>query len=437
MSRTDRPNVLFITDDQHRHDYLACAGAGFLNTPNLDRLAERGVRFTSCITNAPVCGPARVGLATGIRPHRLGALSNGAYVSPGVQTFYERFRNRDYRVGCAGKLHLTRDKDHPGRFGDRPCIYALGFTDPLECEGKEYARAMPEPFGPYTYFLQERGLFQTFLDKGGAALPAEAFEDVYIARRAAEWLDSVPDDTPWFYAVGFVGPHNPFDPPEPYASRYQDAEVPDPIVDALDGKPEWVRKKAAAYDTSPEVVRESQRGYCGAIEVIDDGIGALLDVLEGRGMLDNTFVVFTSDHGEMMGDHGLYTKSVAYESALRVPLIIAGPGIGGGRVSDALVELIDANPTVCELTGDTTQDGIDARSLAPILRGGEDEHRSVTFSSLTGFMCVRTRQHKLILNHNDRTELYDLEADPDERRNIADGHPDLVGDLMSLPARRF
>ena len=448
---TPRPNILFIMADQYRHDYLGSAGASFVRTPNLDRIAQGGTRFTQCTTNSPVCAPARIALAAGQQPHRLGSLDNLSFLPRSATTYYQRLRDRGYRVGCVGKLDLAKPDQYNGRCGDRPCVYGWGFTHPEECEGKMHAGVSPTPIGPYTHHLAERGLLQKFHEDykarkvGGWAhdrsadsvLPTDAFEDAYIGRRAAEWIETIPDDFPWHYFVSFVGPHNPFDPPTEYADRYRNAEMPPPVTDDGEGKPEWIRKKMASYAEDEIDVPVARRQYCAAIELIDDHIGMMLDALEKRGMMDNTIVIFSSDHGEMLGDHGLYTKSVAYEAALRVPLIVAGPGIGRGRTSDALVELIDVNPTICDLAGLPEQENIDARSLAPVLGGTCGTHRTETVSALRNMRCIRTMQYKLIQNVNDTDELYDLQSDPDELRNIAQQDPEIVKELAARLQERM
>jgi choline-sulfatase len=445
VSQTAHPegmlaNILFIMDDQHRHDYLGSAGVYFLQTPHLDRLAARGVRFTQCTTNAPVCAPSRIGLASGLHPGRLGCLDNSGRLPLGTTTYYQRLRDSGYRVGCVGKLDLRKSDGYNGRYGDRPYAYSWGFTHPEECEGKMHAGSSATPIGPYTHYLEEKGQLQNFhadyqqrsatsfvTDCRDSVLATEDFEDAYIGRRAAEWIEAVSEDFPWHYFVSFVGPHDPFDPPTEYGERYRDAPVPPAIADSLEGKPEWVKQRS--FDLSADEIARTRRQYCAATQLIDDQIGLILDALERRGQLDNTYIIFASDHGEMLGDHGLYTKSAAYEASLRVPLIIAGPDIARGRVSDALCELIDLNATICEFAGLAPQQGIDARSLAPVLRGETDEHRQETVAELRNFRCVRTATHKYIHNYNDTNELYDLEKDPDELHNIAGDAPDLVADL--------
>jgi choline-sulfatase len=322
-----------------------------------------------------------------------------------------------------------------------------GFTHPEECEGKESAGTSPVPIGPYTYHLHGRGLLERFHEdyrnrRGSiedqyrdSVLPADAFEDAYIGRQATKWLEWVPDDFPWHLFVSFVGPHSPYDPPEAYADRYREVGMPDAIPSAPEGKPEWVKRKMRTI--GPEEVSISRRQYCGAIEVIDDQVGAILKAIESRGMLDNTIVVFSSDHGDMLGDHGLYGKSVPYEASVRVPLTMAGPGIEGGRVSDALVELIDVNPTLCELAGLQPQAGIDGRSICPLLRGEARAHRTDTVSAIRNFRCIRTDRHKLVLNDNDLTELYDLHENPDELSNIAEAEPEVVRELTGRLVDRY
>ena len=190
--------------------------------------------------------------------------------------------------------------------------------------------------------------------------------------------------------VSFVGPHDPFDPPTEYGNKYRNAEMPPAIADDIEGKPEWVKRRTV--DMSPAEITVTRQQYCAATELIDHQIGEMLRALEHRGMLDNTYIIYSSDHGEMLGDHGLYTKSVAYEASLRVPLLVAGPGIAENQISESLVELIDLNPTICELAGVPVLPRIDARSIAPVLRGETETHRTETVSALRT-SAVFGRQH--------------------------------------------
>jgi choline-sulfatase len=348
-----------------------------------------------------------------------------------------------------GKLDLAKPDSYNGRNGDRPRVYGWGFTHPVECEGKMHAGMNDEPRGPYGFWLQERGLYDAFRAdyKQRAArgwikeashdsvLPADAFEDAYIGQRSVEWIETIPDDYPWHLFVSFVGPHDPFDPPSEYSDRYRHAEMPPPIESSRSSKPDWVNNRRV--DMTAEEVAHTRRQYCGATELIDDQVGAIIDAVARRGMMDNTYIIFASDHGEMLGDHGLYTKSLPYEASIRVPLIVTGPGINGRHTSDALVELIDVNPTICSLAGLPPQDGIDARSFGDILLNDVQTHREEAVSAIRNFRLIRTQDYKLIQHENDITELYDLRNDPDELHSVSKDHPEVVRDLQSRLGSRF
>jgi transposase InsO family protein len=229
--------------------------------------------------------------------------------------------------------------------------------------------------------------------------------------------------SPWFYQANFIGSHDPYWPPPEYAERYRDAPVPGAIPVDLDGKPAWVGRRFITDDSAS--IAFVRRQYSACIESIDAWVGRMLDVLEEGAMLDNTVVIFTSDHGDMLGDFGLFTKRVAYEASVRVPLIVSGEGVPAGSTSDALVEWFDLNPTICELADLPPQESINARSLAPILRGTGTTHREHVLSALYNFRAVRSRRWKYVRDVNDTAELYDLESDPLKRENLIgrDGEP--------------
>jgi len=206
-------------DDQHRWDYLDTGApdtattdaAGFVDTPNMRELAAAGTEFTHCMCNAPICAPSRIGLATGLLPERLGALDNHAYAPRSHATYYQRLRDHGYRVGAVGKLDLSKPDTFLGVDGTRPAAYGLGFTDPFETEGKMNAGRVRTLDGPYRSFLHNRGLLEAFYRdyqermakkwvkeaSHDSVLPADAFHDVFIGRKAVEWIDGVRDEFPW------------------------------------------------------------------------------------------------------------------------------------------------------------------------------------------------------------------------------------------------
>ena len=181
-----------------------------------------------------------------------------------------------------------------------------------------------------------------------------------------------------------------------------------------------------ARDIDADTVTHTRRQYCAATQVIDDQIGELLETLDRTGQRDDTIVLYSSDHGEMLGDHGCYQKTMMYEPSLLVPLVISGPGVASGVVSDALVELIDTGATVADLAGLAPMPNVDARSFAPVLRGETDTHRDSQISFLENCGCIRTGTHKYVENVDDIDELYDLRTDPNELTNLIDDQPDTV-----------
>lgn len=451
---TRRPNLLLVMSDQHRADWIGAVGAGWVHTPNLDKLARRGVVFRHVTCNSPVCAPSRIGLAAGMQPHRLGALDNQAFLPSGIPTYYQALRDAGYRVGFVGKIDLHKPDPFNGRHGNLPITYSYGFTDPLECEGKMHAgTGWPNPRGPYNHYLAQHGLLEPFcvdyherLRSGkcpvwyaaDSVLPTEHYEDSFIGRKACEFIETVVDESPWHLFVSFVGPHDPWDPPTEYGDHFRNAPMPPSIEDSLVEKPEWQRKKALAQSgASPEDIAIVRRQYAAMIELIDHQIGQILTAVERRGWSDDTYVVYCSDHGEMLGDHGFYQKSIFYEPALRVPLIATGPGIPPGERSDALIELIDLYPTLLELAGVSARPGLDARSFVSVLRDPRQSHRTATVSTLLHGRCLRTERYKLVESYNDRPELYDLVEDPQELHNLAPRQPDRVAQLRRQLAGRL
>ena len=428
-----KPNILFIMDDQHRFDFLGLVHSS-ISTPQLDALARSGTRFTHCCVNAPVCAPSRISLATGKHAWRMGCLDNRCYLPSSVPTYYQRLRNCGYQVASIGKLDLAKPSSFLGREGKRPCNYLWGFTDPLEVEGKMHASRSREPEGPYGFHLQREGLWEAFRDdysergrkgwiKGcshNSVLPEELHSDSWIGQQAVNWIESASRDEPWHLFVSFVGPHDPFDPPATWSNRFKSTSMPNPIGGSLSGKPTWIHKRQL-HMTAEEVL-ETRRQYSANVALIDHWIGRILSMLESRNLTDNTHILFASDHGELLGDHGLFTKSAAYEGALRVPLIMAGPDLPTGKVCHTLVELSDLNPTMCEMAGvpysKSEVMAMDARSVLPAARDTNHTHRGNTLAQLRNFAALRTETHKLIVNYNDEPELYDLEQDPLEMTNI-------------------
>jgi len=452
-----RPNILMIMADQFRSDWMGCAGADFISTPNIDRIAARGTRFTRAVCNGPICSPSRVSIASGLYTHRTGVLDNFANYPSDMPTFYQELRKNGYRVGVVGKTDLHKTDHFYGQNGDIPFMYHLGFTDLLDTEGKMSAAwtsfvdikyvdteniREEDLVGPYQRYLYKKGVLADFVRdymirgknlpvwySAVSALTSDDYHDGFIGRNACKFLEEVSCESPWYFFVSFVGPHDPWDAPEEYYKMYENKDFPASIHDSYINKPEWVKKISKKYSggMKEEDNNKVKQHYAGMISLIDNWIGKMLDIIEKRGLSENTVVIFCADHGEMMGDHGMFTKGVMYESSVRVPLIISCPGLRENIKSDALAEMVDIYPTILELSG-VPYGGraMDGKSLVPILKGYTDNHKEYQVSELARTRMIFDGRYKYIENHNDLSELYDLEEDPYELNNIIENVPDLA-----------
>ena len=434
MAERRPPNILFFFPDQWRPDWLGCAGTVPVRTPVVDGLAARGVRFTRAYCTAPLCAPSRASLAGGMRPHRLGVHTNEQNFPLDRETCYQHLRETGYRVGACGKTDLHKPTHGNGPDGWTQRMGILGFTETVDQAGKwdAVSHCRPTPHDPYTRYLAEQGLLETHCDDfrqrreakpkqvGWASpLPREHHTDDFCGRAGVRLLEGFPREAPWFLQVNFPSPHEPMDAPAEVLERWRDVTLPGP-VDPDD-------------HMTAEEHQEVRRNYAALCEDVDEWCGRMLEVVAQRGELDHTLVVFASDHGEMLGDHGRWGKSSYYEPAVGVPLIVAGPGVeGAGRGSDALVEIPDLGPLFLEAAGLPVPAEWEARSFGAVLRGESDEHRDVAVSVLPGHRALIGERYKLIVRDGQIPALFDRQHDPLERHNIAGEHPEI---LMPLAER--
>ncbi len=469
-----RPNILLLLADQLRADWLG-SRPDTAETPHLDRLLDRSTVFPRAICNGPVCAPSRASLSAGVYGFRFGSTSNRNAYPLRQPTFYQALRRAGYRVGLAGKMDLHKPDHYYGRFGDRPEMLHLGFTDICETEGKmNAARARSEPSagrgrpaaarytfhrpddlaGPYQHYLWERGLLAGFAQdaqprkeslpvwaSAPAVLPDEAHLDRFIGRAALGLLERWTGEEPWFLCVSFSGPHDPWDAPASSLERYAQWVYPQPPPDPMTGKPDWVRRRQARQSAglTAEALQCVKRHYAANLSVIDEQVGTILEEVERRGQDGRTVVIFASDHGEMLGDHGLFQKAIMYEAALRVPLSVSLPGQVRPRSNPALVELVDLHPTILECAGLPYLRGeLDGRSMLPLLAGGDPAaHKTFQFSHLERCRAVCDGRYKLIDHVNGPRELYDLDADPGELENRAEAEPEQVRRLGAALLRCY
>jgi arylsulfatase A-like enzyme len=446
---TTRPNILFICTDQQRFDSLGCYGNGHIHTPAIDRLAADGVLFERCYVQSPVCAPSRASLVTGQYPHNHGLWANGVSLSPHHELISRQLASAGYTCGMIGKMHLA-------------ACYA-GRTEPRQPDdGYAYYKWAHDPShgspeNDFHRWLADRHpdlLKQAQSTPGGFdAMPTKAHYSHWASERALEFLDTQPgqNDDPFFLWVNFYDPHHPFVAPQEYLDRYDPEALPDPVgfPGELASKPpvqqEASNESYAGYargfsSYEPAEIREIIRTYYAMISLIDDEVQRILERLDALGFSENTIVIFTSDHGEMLGDHQLLLKGpMMYEPAVRVPLIMRWPGYlpAGSRIPD-IVQWIDLNPTFSDLAGLEPLPGAQGASLLPLARGDagatsrgwaicEYTNSGHPYDSPVVQTMLRTGDHKLVVQHGQpaaerpRTgELYDLQQDPDELVNLWD-----------------
>jgi arylsulfatase len=426
-------NILLFMTDQQRWDALGCAG-GWVETPNIDRLAAEGVRFPNAYTNAPACVPARVSLAIGRYPHNHRVWRNKRNTLPARRrTWMAAIRDASYSTSVFGKTHLH---PHSGDLRDREhLVRAYGLDHVDEIAGPRASRRcrsnltdLWEAAGVYDAY--RRDLRDRLSGKPWVArpspLPFDLYPDVYVGRQAAAHLRRHAAAKPWFCWVSFSGPHEPWDTPEPYASRYEPAAMPPPVRphDDRHDRPHGLldaRLAGGGIAFDPGDVARLRANYAGNVTLIDDQVGEILRVVEDRGELDRTVVAFVSDHGEMNGDHALLYKNNFLNPAVRVPFIVRLPGgRGAGAVASTMVELMDVGATLADLAGAAPLRRSLARSLVPVLDDPSRPHRDVAVSELRREVMLATPDWKLTLNRQGEVYLlYDERADPYETRNLA------------------
>ncbi len=439
----ERPNILFLFSDQHRPDAMSCAGNLAINTPHMDRLAQEGVRASSAYCPTPLCQPTRIAMLTGRYGHNTGIIDNSGFLLPNEPTVPQALQTAGYRTCFTGKLHLPW-----GGSGSRDQqVKEMGFEDRLHTTGKAYAVVGGNKEDRYLNYLNERGVYHRFerdyleriLEKPSwyaapSVLDEEDFHDIYISRIKQEWLESYTDDRPFFCWCNWVGPHAPWDAPGHYATLYDPADVDVPIEDTMEQAPEALRNRRVK-NLPPEAWRACKAHYYGNTNVIDDGIGGCLETLEEKGLLDNTVVIYASDHGEMLFDHGLIQKTYMYEASAGVPLIVRwSEKFRQGIEIEAHVSLLDLIPTFLELAG-AEMEMLHGTSLIPVLTGGGELNRDTVFSEMRDTKMARTGDWKYVFDPNwERQQLFNLKDDSQEINNLS-GKPEYAAIETDLQQR--
>ena len=448
---TNKANIVLIFTDQQRADTMGYAGDPVARTQNIDGLATEGVVFRRCCATSPVCMATRASLISGKHVNDPGVW---AKANPEIRhgpSHVRNIRDAGYRTAVVGKTHLwLHGKGHTRDHIDE--MHDYGFTDPMEMTGPSESVSTDSP---YTDYLTEKDLLDTYREymrtylRGQAQgvslpwelppslLPTEDHLDMYIAKQASEWILTYRDDGPFYLQVCFGGPHDPWDSPAEYRRMYNADEMPLSITDQAIGPVsphvEMLLKYAPAKldGMSESQNRVMKTYYYGKVSLIDDCIGRVIDALEEKGMMENTWIVFSSDHGEMLGDHGLIAKKVFYDGALNIPCIIRPPGGIEGWQSNGLTDHLDIGATLLDAAGAAPYEESDGRSLLPLIVGGPDGpnaqvHKEAVLSEMglppMAYSMVRTDRYKMSVNTLTRQplDLYDMEEDPNELHNQVD-----------------
>lgn len=441
-----QPNIIVIETDQQRYDTIAALGFAYMETPNLDRLVNEGVSFTNCFVASASCVPTRASLYQGCYPHTSGIYSNDHGWN---RTWVGNLADAGYYCVNVGKMHTTpyetpagfheryvvENKDKQGFYMDRwdMAIKARGLDKPC----RRLYRQLPD-------YRDRAGAFEWPLDD-------DLHSDFYVGDLATWWIESRPKVEPLFLEIGFPGPHPPYDPIERYAKSYmeKDIPVPNPTQVELDEQPVALKKMrehnvqvdhdAVCWPEAPtqEQLRRMRAYYLANVTMIDEKIGQILQALEAKGYLEDAVVIFTSDHGDCLGDHGETQKWSMYDIITRIPLIVWAPGrYESGRTCDQLVQQMDIATVILELAGAERLEPWEAISLAPMLEGKADAPgREYVFAEESGdshrptadlATMVRSKTFKLVHylgqpeadQGRPKGELYDLVSDPEETHNL-------------------
>ena len=462
-------NILLIQVDQLAASFLPAYGNTVAKTPHLDRLAEEAIVFDSAYTNFALCAPSRFSMLSGRLASAVGAYDNGAELTSSTPTFAHYLRALGYHTSLVGKMHFVgADQLHGFQERLTTDIYPSGFawtgdwTEVREAHSND-ARSFTEA-GPYLRTVQ-----MDYDDE----VAHRARRKLYDLARGV----SRDDGQPWHLTVSFTHPHDPYQCRPEHWDLYDPDEIDLPAVARIpddEADPYSLRLLAqyglADFEPSEEQVRRARHGYYGSISYVDELVGGLLATLAETGQAGNTLVVFTTDHGDMMGERGLWYKKTFFEGASRIPLMLSLPSEFAARRVASNVSLVDLLPTFCEIAGDRdlagTVDSLDGRSLVPLMRsevaegfegreqnpGHDSEHdpehdpehdvvygENLAEGATAPIVMVKRGSLKLITSGCDPEQLFDLASDPLERRNVVDdpGHAEAVAELRALTRARW
>ena len=427
-------NLLFILSDEHQRDIAGCYGSNIAVTPNIDRLAASGVRFTNAYTTCPICVPARGSLATGRWVFQCQAWDNAAPYHGEIPSWHHRLRDAGHPVVSIGKLHFRSTDDDNGFSEEILPLHVLDGVGDLIGMLRE-----PPPI---------RGSMPALAAGAGPGACHYNDYDRDITEAACRWIAEVRQtDKPWALFVSLVRPHFPLTPPPEFFALYDPERMPMPRLYDAGGKPRHPAVKALravmSYDdffADAAAVRRAIAAYYGLVSFLDDNIGRILGALDAAGLAATTRVIYTSDHGDNLGNRGLWGKSVMYEESAAIPLVMAGPGVPAGTVVDTPASLVDVYRTALEALGcpvPTEDAALPSQSLWRIAAGARPDRIVLSeyhaAGSITGSFMIRHGRWKYVHHVGFRPELFDLDADPGETQDLGE-RPDMAAVIAECDA---
>lgn len=441
LAMADRPNIIWIEADDLMPRFMNKLGEGFGVTPNLDRLATQGVHFPNAVCQAPMCSPSRNGLLTNLYSHNLGCYRNGnmARLPEGIWTFPPVLQQVGYETAYIGKSHIRPRAENP-KESKNDGLKALGF-DHVNCTGERYMLWKFKKEGwsyednPFIQHLKKRGKYEQWVkDNTGYGNISTMAEDIdyldgYTTQVAVDWLKSDRDEAkPFFLWFNFCLPHGPYDVPQRWYDKVSSLNIPPPNTDSFGHEVPAPLLKDNHPVKSDEMTAKDRLGEAANVAFMDAMIGRLLDALEEAGQLDNTVVIFFSDHSIFLGNHGRLHKGTLFEESLATSMIVSWPKqFPQDKINKHPMELMDLVPTAFELAGveEPNEMAKNGLSIVPILKGKKTNGRTYAFSEILGAQAATDDRYRYIISEGLEI-LYDRENDPYEMKNVAAEFPEVT-----------
>jgi len=439
--KVDKPNIVFIEVDDLLYRFMGKTGRNFIETPNIDALAKNGVFFSNAVCQGVMCGPSRNSLITGLYPHNIGFYRNGQMgpLPDNVWSIGKGMKNAGYNTAWIGKCHIHPPKNKKKRETSAEGLKSqMGFDYALASLGRamlsKRAKSGKKIDGDvYFDHLKKRNLLNLYIEdckekRPVTSLPEDDYLDGFYTKKTTEWIDNNKTKQPFFLWVNFSAPHGPFDSPQKYHDIYKKKEIPPPLTTDFGGVQIPLGLLKDNKPISPEQAMKSRRGYAANVTFVDTMIGKIINKLKADKLYDNTVIIFFSDHGIFMGNHGRIHKGSLFKEITNPSLIIYYPKkFKKGVIETTPVQLIDILKTALDIANAPKKDKDKpfGESLIPLLTGENKYKTKYVFTEIEGFQLCFDGRYRYIAN-KEKPLLYDTKNDPNEMHNIAETHPEIV-----------